>query len=295
MKKYIITIIVLFAIILLSIGGYFIYSNAKTEDANSVSTLHKKCISELNYLGMEITKMANALNNISYTNFEIQNKEIEASSQSQSGSENSEGGGSSNSGEGTSSKNSIDTSVIQYDTILTQDDKAIDWNSIKAKIENMHSIWTTILIDLTTLNVNRDNLLKYNDLLDQIILQLEDEDKQAAVNTMADLYHLLTLYIEDFSEDSNAVSILRVKSNILYAYVSVEKGDWDTVKQNIEKAKQEFSNVMNAAVNSINQIDRINKAYVLLNELQSDSENQNNKIFYINYRNVMQELEAISL
>ena len=158
MKKYIITIISLFIIILISLGGYFWYSNAKSNESNSVQTLQEKCLSEINYLGTEIIEMANMLNNISYTNFEIQSKEIEGESQQQgenSGGENSGENGQESSGETgqSSEENRISTSVIQYNSILTHDDEKIDWTTIKSKIENMHSTWTTVLIDLTTLKV----------------------------------------------------------------------------------------------------------------------------------------------
>ena len=299
MKKYIITIISLFIIILISLGGYFWYSNAKSNESNSVQTLQEKCLSEINYLGTEIIEMANMLNNISYTNFEIQSKEIEGESQQQggnSGGENSGENGQESSDETgqSSEENRISTSVIQYDSILTHDDEKIDWTTIKSKIENMHSMWTTVLIDLTTLKVNKDNLLKYNDILDEVIISLEEENKQSTLAAMANLFDLLSIYAQDFCEDTSIVSLLQVKSNILYAYSSVEANNWDKINEYVEIAKQKFTNIMNMGVNDLNKVDINNKAYVLINELQTDLDSKNNKIFYINYKNLMQELEAIS-
>ena len=91
MKKYIVTIIFLLVVIGLFIGGYFIYSNAKTNEANSVDTLKAKCTSELEYLSSNIILMMNELNNISYENYKVINDEIKV--------ENSGGGDSQTGGE----------------------------------------------------------------------------------------------------------------------------------------------------------------------------------------------------
>ena len=278
MKKYIITIVTLFAIILLSIGGYFLYSNAKTKESSSTTTLQAKSMSEINYLSTEIIEMMNGLNNISFSNFEIQNKTIEAES----------------SGNETASENSIDTSVMQFDNILTSDNNDINWKDLKGRVENMYSTWTTVLIDLTTLNVNRDNLLKYNSLLDDIVLEMEKEDKKQTLIKLADLYQLLAQYVNDVSQDSTVKSIFATKSNVLYAYAMVGNEDWNKVREYVSTAKQEFSNNLTNPVENMANFDSMNKAYILLNELAEDSNREEEKIFYINYRSFIQELETMT-
>ena len=275
MKKYIVTIIILFTIIILSIGGYFLYSKAKSNEGNSVDTLKSKCISELDYLNTEIIEIMNGLNNISYENFQITNKEVEVSKEESN----------------TISENSIDSSVVEFQNIITEDKDKVDWQNIRGRVENMYTSWTTILIDLTTLNVNRDNLLKYNQIMDTMIGNLEAEKKEECLKNGADLYSLLVTYIQDVSGDSNLISLYKVKSNILYAYSRVDAKDWDSVNNYIQTAISEFGNIMNNQVNNINDIDSINKAYVLINELKEDAINKTGSVFYINYKNLMQELE----
>ena len=277
MKKYVITIIILFTILILAIGGYFIYSNAKTNESNSTDTLKSKALAEIDYLSTEIVEIMNGLNNISFSNFEIINQKINATPPE---------------GENTtSSENTIDATVIQYDNILTNDNNAIDWNDLKGKVENMYSSWTSVLMDLTTLNVNRDNLLRYNNLLDEVVKNLQNEDKNASLSNMAELYNLLNLYVRDFSNDNYLTSLYGVKSNILYAYSVLETDDWQKATEYISLARQEFNTIMNNQMNNIANMDTINKSYILLNELAEDCNNQNKDIFYVNYRNLMQELE----
>lgn len=277
MKKYIVTIIILFTIIILSIGGYFLYSKAKSNEGNSLNTLKSKCISELEYLNTEIIEIMNGLNNISYENFKITNKEVEVSEEESN----------------TILENSIDSSVVEFQNIITQDKDKVDWQRIKGRVENMYTSWTTILIDLTTLNVNKDNLLKYNQLMDTMIGNIEAKKKEDCLKNGADLYALLVTYIQDISGDSNLTSLYKTKSNIIYGYSRVDAQDWESVNNYIQTAINEFGNIMNNQVNNINDIDSINKAYVLINELKDDAVNKTGSVFYINYKNLMQELESI--
>lgn len=280
MKKYIITIIVLLSIILLSICGYFVYANAKSNQGNSQDMLKDKAITEIKFLNTEIIGIMNELNNILYTNYKIINQDVNLSTQ---GSENTI----------QPENNTIERSAIEYESTINENNDKIDWESIKETTENIYSSWTTILIDLTTLNVNRDNLLKFNDLLDEIVNAEEDKNKEACLSHLANLYNLLALYLNDFSNDEQIKNIFNTKSNILYAYSVIDGEDWNQANEYIEKAKSEFNKIMNNQVNNINNIDEINKAYILINELSDDINKQSKKTFFINYVEVIQELENI--
>lgn len=277
MKKYIVTIIILFIIILLSIGGYFAYANTKVNESNKDDMLKAKCISEIEYLSKDIVYMMNKLNNISYSNYKIENKEIDIKSQTNS----------------TANENVVKSSTIISDNILNNDKDDINWNLLKSKIENMYSTWPTVMMDLTTLNVKKENLIKYNNILDKITNNFEDKNKSESLINLANLYNLLELYIKDIEADSQKVSLFIVQTNILYGYAFIEKDNWNKGLEYIANAKEEFSNILNNQLNNVNDIDVINKSYILINELEKNSNNKDKNIFYINYSNLMQELENI--
>lgn len=275
MKKYIITILTLFFIIILSITGYFVYGSIKENKANDISTLKAKCEAEINYIGNSIILIMNEVNNISNTNTQIVSEEIEKNSNSE---ENSK----------ITMSNAVATSILERNDI----DK-VNWNSIEIKVQELYSAWTSILIDLSTLNVNKENLLEFNDILDKISKSIEDKNKLETLANSADLYNLLAKYALDFYNDTNKTSLLSTKSCILYSYAEMERENWSEAKNYISKAKNEFANVLNNQVNNINRIDIINKAYILINELEEDSNNMDRKIFLINYSNLIQELQSI--
>ena len=289
MKKYVISIIIFFIIILLAIGGYFMYSNIMNNKSNDMKSLQEKSLAEIDFLDTSITSMMNGLNNISYNNYRIVSEEINVTNEQLGNSNESQ----SAEGSSTNEQSSINSSNVTNNDILLGTNNNVNWDNLKSEIENMYDSWTTILIDLTTLNVNKENLLKFNSTLDQIVKDLDNEDKSASLVHIADLYNLLTLYMKDFAADREETKIYNVKSNILYAYSFVETDDWNTVKNYIGNAKNEFSNILNNQVNNKNSIDEINKAYILINELEEDCNTQNKNVFYVNYRNLMQELENI--
>ncbi len=303
MKKYIITIITLFLIIVIAIVGYFVYGNIKESKANSSDMLTEKVISEIEYLGNNIIYVMNELNNISYTNYKIVSEEIEDSSSdensSSSGSNSGQGGSESSGGQSGSEqgdsdkKSSITTTNMSNANSILNDDSTdkINWNNVNMKVQDMYSAWTTIMIDLSSLNVNKDDLLKFNSTLDKISSSLEQKDKENALLNCSDLYSLLSKYVKDFSEENS--KIYNVRSNILYSYSEIERENWEEAVNYIKKADENFASILNNQINNIDKIDIINKAYVLLNELQEDCNSKDRKVFLINYSNLMQELQNI--
>ena len=167
----------------------------------------------------------------------------------------------------------------------------INWNNVNMKVQDMYSAWTTIMIDLSSLNVNKDDLLKFNSTLDKISSSLEQKDKENALLNCSDLYSLLSKYVKDFSEENS--KIYNVRSNILYSYSEIERENWEEAVNYIKKADENFASILNNQINNIDKIDIINKAYVLLNELQEDCNSKDRKVFLINYSNLMQELQNI--
>lgn len=280
MKKYIITIVILFLLIVLSICGCFVYANFKSNEGNSNDMLKEKALSQINFLNTEIIDIMNELNNISFSNYKIINKDIEISEE---GKEN----------DVKTSENTIDRSSVEYETVLDSNNNNVNWNEIKETTENIYSSWTTILIDLTTLNVNKDNLLKFNDLLDQIITAEEEKNKEKCLINCSDLYNLLCLYLNDFCNDNQIKNIYNTKSNILYAYSYIESDNFDRAKEYLINGINEFNKIMNNQVNNIDSMDEINKSYILINELLDDVNKENKKTFYINYQELMPEIDNI--
>ena len=97
-------------------------------------------------------------------------------------------------------------------------------------------------------------------------------------------------YRNQFSKDSQAINIDYCKSFILNSYVLVEQNNWQEIKSQMTSAMNYFSRVMESISENTQNQNRISKTYILLNELNNSIELQDRELFYIKYRNVMQEL-----
>lgn len=298
MKKYIITIIVIAGIILSLFGSYYIYSSNNSQD--NIDTLKSKADEEITYLDTTIISMMNKFHNITYANYKIVEEDVSTESQSQQSNSSSSGQGGQSSGNSggdqsnsQSASNTITNMNMDYSSILVNPNKKIEWNEIKKETEKMYNTWTTVLIDLNALNVNKDNLLKYNATLDTVTQSLEKEDSKASLIGLADLYSLLASYLKEYSSDNQKNNLMNTKSSVLYAYALAEDDKWDDMKNSIKKAQSAYNNVLNSGVQTQNNMSNINKAYILLNELEKSTDTKDKNIFYINYKNLMQELEII--
>ena len=303
MKKYIITIAVILGVMLIMFGSYYIYSNTSSQE--DVDTLKSKVDEEIKYLDSVIVSIMNKFNNITYANYKIVEEKVTSQNQNQKNSsvksiesqEGQSGGNNKDNSQGNSIENTITNISMDYSSIIVNsDNKKIEWNYIKKEIEKMYSTWTTVLIDLNALNVNNTNLLKYNSTLDDITQALENEDKKTSMIKLADLYSLLVSYIKEYSSNNRLIQLLDTKSNILYAYSLAEYEDkWSEMKNYTDKAQNVYNNIINNELKNNDSTNNINKAYVLLNEISKSTSKKSKNIFYINYKNLMKELEIIQL
>ena len=111
---------------------------------------------------------------------------------------------------------------------------------------------------------------------------------------LANLYSLLASYMKDYSDNTTNIYILETKSNILYAYALAEYNDkWTQINEKLKLAQASYMNIVNNRSNDKSGTNSINKAYILLNEIQKTTDKADKKVFYINYKNLMQELDAI--
>lgn len=326
MKKDIV-IIILLIIILFSFTGC-------GQNQNDENVKIEKLDSEIQYLDAKLISLMNGLNNISFTNYKILSEDVkqqngqetseaeksnkersgkkeESSSQSESsnsnsqsessseGSSNSKQGGqsSSESGGQSSSKNEEKNEIysLTENNLLSLDfNKDINWDLIKNEIENLYSIWTTIIIDLHSAGVNNEDILKFNTFLDSLAKSAKEENKSQTLTNLSNLYNLLPKYLNSYSKDELKISVYNTKSYLLTAYSMANSEDkWEEMKIEILKANQEFSNIINNITIEETKKINVNRSYLLLREAQKSIEAKNKEVFFIKYKNAIQELNML--
>lgn len=287
-SKYIVLIII---VLVLSLTGCS--NNTNIENGEQ---LKSKVKAELSFLDEELIDVMNKLNNISFSNYIVDSKEVPSSSENsnssssessqQSGGEQSQGND-----QGTNSNpNNIKVTEMVENPTISADYNNIKWNELQTTLEIFVSSWNTIILDLYKINVNGSDITEFSSYLDALLIAIKNQDKVSALTNAGVLYSYIPRYIDSFEQQSASKDIITTKLHILNAYVGATASNWDYANSEMILAEDFFTNLMNN--NEFVKTREYNtyKTYVALKELQNSVKTQDFAIFLIKYKNVMQEI-----
>lgn len=298
-KKKIIPILVLLILMIFLTG-----CGRKDDD----KTINQKIASEIKYLDIELVNMLNKTNGLSFENYIVEAEEVKKEDVKSSGKESDlSTGQSGNSGQGGSEETQSDggtsqdssqssSKSMQYkmvgNEILLQD-KNTDWKLLKANIEKLYSAWSTITLDLYKLNVNNQSILGFNKDLDAATKAIKDENKQDTLNAIAKMYSYIPTYSIETAKQDQISNVYSTKMNILNACVQIELGNYNEAKKELENAEQSFLPIINNMNSNENNETNVNKVYILIKDLQNSLDNIDKDIFYIKYKNLIEQLNIL--
>lgn len=294
MKKYTkFAYIILIVIVLASV--FFVFKIVKKDNSNE--NIEEKTLSEIKHLESEFQNLFNQLDNISFEKYKISSSEIkqeekESSNESKdSGGTEGESSDESNSSKGDSEESEAKQYKIEENGILTKDSE-IDWNQIKNNVERIYVSLYPMTVDLYQIYTNQQDIVNFNKEYDNLIKIVKDEDKQVTLNELSILYDYLPKFVEACTDKEKEKVIIKTKSYIFKAYSVLEEEKWENVSENVDSAIQEFSKIVT------NESDResrnqytLNKAYVMIKELQNAINLRDKEVFLIKYKNLLEELQ----
>lgn len=291
MKNLKTTLIVLFTFLIV-ILIFFLVKNIKN---NNNTSQNDKMISEINFMDSKLTSLLNGLNNITLENYKItvtktstsSNQNSVSNAGTSSSNENQESTDGQNTGKNTSSE-ATEQYGLQLDGILTGNNN-IDWSKTKNEVEMLYAIVPTMTLDLYNKNINQEDILNFNKELDDLTIAVKNEDKNNTLIKLANLYRYLPAYASSFSNDLNFISLLETKSNVFNTYVFVNIENWEEATNYINKSIESYSRALNNIQNNRN-FDT-NKIYIILNEIQNAVNIKDKDVFFIKYKNFIEETE----
>lgn len=313
MKKYTkmayISLILVIVLCVFSIYKVFAESQKENEDIKS------KSLEEVKLLESKFLNLFNELNNIKFENYKISTSKIKqeksSSKESSQGQGNSSGNSegenseqSGNQGESSSSENSEQSNSeesssdnksynLEESGILTNETE-INWKQIKNDVENLYTPLYKMTVDLYQTNTNQQDIMNFNKEYDNLTKAVKDEDKEVTLDELAILYNYLPKFLQNCTEKEKEITIIKTKQYILNAYSLIEKEEWSTISENINIAAQEFRKlVTNINNDEKNNQYNINKAYIMINEMQNAVLLRDRDVFLIKYKNVLEELQNI--
>ena len=304
MKKYK-KIAYVFLIIIVSILSVTIYANASKEDRESKK---EKNFSEVEFLETKLLNLANEINNIETRNYNISTTEISTQAEDQKDSEssgqNQEGGnsqgGDSNSGTKTSSSNkssdSQSKSSQKFDLVekgILTSSEDVNWKDIKNEIEILYSSIPTITLDLYQLNTNKEDILNFNKEFDNLTMVVKEEKKEETLSELSKLYDYIPKFMENSTDDELYKVVTEAKANILKAYSKLDSKNWQEISNDIKQAIDIYSKLLTDTNIDQSKQYTISKVYIMINELQNAIQMQDESIFLIKYKNIIEEMNTL--
>lgn len=311
MKKYQKIAYIFLVIFVLSIVFILFKSYA---DINKNEDEKEKTETEIQRIELSFVNMFNELNNIKFENYRINttqiNKEDLKDNSSSSASETTPSSGGSSSSESSSSGDQGESQKENGSSQSSEESKEnqnyemklsgvltnnsdINWENLKNEVEILYSAIPSLTIDLYKININKEKITNFNQEYDNLMKAIKEENKQNALDALANLYNYLPDFIENSTDDTNEKILIKTKNNVFKAYSLLDKNDWNAITENVNLANQEFTKILTNSQSSNKNQYIINKAYVQINELQNSTKTKEKEIFLIKYKNLLEELENI--
>ena len=309
MKKYK-KIAYIFLIIIIAVLSVILYANVSKGNENSQK---EKTFSEIKFLETKLVNLLNEMNNIETRNYNISVSEIteQAKNQKESSnnsskqqgsreSENSTSDGNSTSGDSSSSTNTSSNLSnqknqkfnLEANGVLTNSDE-INWSDVKSEIEVLYSSIPTITLDLYQMNINQEDILGFNKEFDNLTVVAKEEKKEETLKELAILYEYIPRFMQNSTDDEINKIIIETKANLFKAYSKLDSKNWTEISNDTKQAIDSYSKLLtNTNIDSSKQYS-ISKVYVMINELQNAVELQDESVFLIKYKNILEEVNSI--
>lgn len=304
MKRYK-KIAYIFLIVIVSVLSVTIYANASKEDRESKK---EKNFSEVEFLETKLLNLANEINNIETRNYNISTTEISTQAEDQKDSEssgenkessNSQGGGS-NSGTNSSSSNKSSDSESKtsqkFDLVekgILTNSEDVNWKDIKNEIEILYSSIPTITLDLYQSNTNQEDILNFNKEFDNLTMVVKEEKKEETLSEISKLYDYIPKFMGNSTDDELYKVVTETKANILKAYSKLDSKNWQEISNDIRQAIEIYSKLLTDTNIDQSKQYTISKVYIMINELQNAIQLQDESIFLIKYKNIIEEMNTL--
>ncbi len=282
------------------------FCGCKKNKNSEKEQLKEKLNSELFYVENELVIIANSINNIDYANYKIATEHKENTSNQSSKSdknqqnskekdEKEKQGDSKNSESSSQNENGGDvqkTFSMAPNDILNRS-KEIDWINLQNKIETIYTALTVIGVDLKEAGVPEEEINNFIGEIDKLTISIKDKQKEEVITNIVNVYKYLPEFIKKYDESSEKHNILALKYNLLICYNDVSLNKWDNYENEVTNIKLSYSNIESRNEEFNGKDINLKKVKSIIEELKKCNETRNQDVFFIKYKNLIQEINIL--
>ena len=260
--RYIVSIVII--IVIISIIG-IVYSNSTKTTEKDV---YEKIGEEISYIDNKLIELLKALNNLD-TEYMLVNNVTK-----------------------NNENTTVNITTKESGSVFLRDREDVNWDYIQTEVEKIINSWAIATIDLKNINVGNDIILEFNTNVDACLSYLKVHDKANSLISMANLYSLIPRYKSEYSDDVQEVELAYIKSNVLSSYALLYTQQWDKIYALLADSDNRMNNLINSNDININNIQNVQKAYILLKEYIKSANNKDLDLCYMKFYYLIQELEV---
>ena len=192
----------------------------------------------------------------------------------------------------------FDSQIIYMINLLNNientNDFYIDWIELKNQTNNLYVYWNSVILDFNYFDIEKTYLTDFGKDLDNLSIAIKNNNKENTLKNLLELYKRIIIYSE-LLNDNFYHSILIIKYNLIISYSIVEKDNWTLTHEYIMKASENITNLLNSMENNKYNQYNINQAYVAVKELENLINIKDINVFYIKYKNAMNNIYKIKI
>lgn len=171
-----------------------------------------------------------------------------------------------------------------------EEDGKINWKYIKDDIQKINSIWNTLVIDLTQINVSNEDILSFSNDLNELLITASDESEIGLLEKINDMYKKVIIFKQAYSENKNQIEKNKIKNDVLNIYVLINKGEYSNAKNEINKTVENYKGLMSNMDYANENAYNLNKIYVLLEEYLNSINTENYDLIRMKYIITVEEI-----
>ena len=250
--------------------------------------VNEKIIEEIKYYEINIISAINKLNKISISRYKVNTEKIDVSKDQNSESDKTSSSTDSQDSDYSDKEESVTISKSSQVDSLNNDGDNINWDDISYIYDNLYLTWPTISTDIKYINIDNELISNMGVNLDGIAQSIKSKDKISCMINLANLYSEFPKVIESISNSNNYLNLYNAKLALLNSYVLVTQDNWKNVLEFVETSKFYMNEIIRTSENNENS-----KISNMLEDLKNCIQIADKDIFFMKYKNIIQQMESL--
>ena len=170
-------------------------------------------------------------------------------------------------------------------------DDELDWQSILDDEKKIDEVIETIILDLSEMNINQEDLILLSNELNNLLIVTLAEEESELLPKIQKVYDLVPKFLSAFSDEKNSIKEKELKSIVLSSFSFANEEEWEQAKNILQLAIEKYTNEM---MNDVDYMQSrsysLNKVYVLLGEIKNAIELENLSLVKLKFVNFIEKM-----